>query len=270
VTSLLDRLAGLALQTGPRLVARPRARYERRIDPRLLEELEVERVASSVAEPRRVVRHPPVTGSEVSPARPPRARPPLDGEQPEAIANPQPHDTAETGPTVPDPRAKPPVVDSQTAARPDVTPATVTRPEPSGDEIVVIVEHEWPDDEPRHRRPAASRDSAPPPAGALGSSDDTTPEVQAPAVRHELVRAPAEPSRQRPAARPSAPEPRRRGMPTPAEAEPITVTIGRIELRTVKPPSPPREARKAAAAAAPSPLRFNGPTLDEFLGGQPG
>jgi hypothetical protein len=268
VTSLLDRLAGLAVQTGPRLVARPRARYERRIDQQLLEELEVERVAPSVAEPRRVVRHPPVSGSEVIPARPPRARPPLDGEQPEAIANPQPHDTAGTGPTVPEPRAKPPVVDSQTAARRDVTPATVTTPESSGDELVVIVEHAWPDDEPRHRRPAAARKSAPPSAGALTSNEDIPPEVKAPGVRDELVRAPAEPSRQRPTVRPSAPEPRRRGVPTPVETAPITVTIGRIELRTVEPPPPPK-APPVTAATAPSPLRFNGPTLDEFLGGLP-
>lgn len=269
MTSLLDRLAGLAVQTGPRLVARPRARYERRIDQQLLEELEVERVAASVAEPWRVVRHPPVTGREVSPARPPRARPPLDGEQPEAFANPQSDDTAGTGPTVTEPRAKPPVVDSQAAARPDVTPAMVTRPD-SSDELVVIVEHAWPDDEARHRRPAAARESAPPPAGALTSNDDIPPEVQAPGVRHELVRTPAEPSRQRPTVRPSAPEPGRRRVPTPAAARPITVTIGRIELRTVEPPPPPLEARKATAATAPSPLRFNGPTLDEFLGGLPG
>ena len=50
---------------------------------------------------------------------------------------------------------------------------------------------------------------------------------------------------------------------------PITVTIGRIELRTVEAPPPqPRRAPSLPTPPAAAPLRFSGPTLDEFLGGR--
>jgi hypothetical protein len=283
MTGYLRALGALAVGAAPTLRPRPRSRFEpARLDGELLGEMDVERVAPA---PRATRRYPePVPGwSEPAPRPLPAGTAPEPRHVPEPIPSLAPS-SASPGSTLPDVTPLVPALrasghrgveppSSATSTTRAVTPsAPAATPAPSVPLTPAPVAESVP------VTPVSPRPEAPPqqePSPAPARTEPPEPVVVTRQVVERVVReVEREPSRETPRPVQRRPEPvvvrprravaeTRAAVPRrtePAPAPVIHVSVGRVEVRAVRPapPAPPPEPSRTPAS---------GPALDEYLAG---